>query len=390
MTKKTIEIFRAGTHTAMDGRRYTFTRDDLLATAAAYDPAVFSAPAVIGHPKHDDPAYGWATTMRVEGDVLVADLDQVEPAFAEMVKAGRYKKVSPYFYPPEGKTNPVPGVYYPRHIGFLGAAAPGCQGLAPVAFADGDDDLIAFATDQELRPIVWLASSVGRMWRRMRDQLIADKGLEEADKLMPAWEVEAPQEIAAQLDAALETEGQRFAEVQAAILGSGDLPPLLVADPVSGAVGLADAAFAERQAALEAREADVARREAASAAEQAKTEAAEDAAFVDGLVAGGRLPPGLKSQVLVFCEALGEVAPLAFAEGEAAQSPRAAFKALLGTNLGTVIRFEEIAPSEGARFAEGVSADDLAGAARALVAEARARGESLSVSAAMSRVSAGH
>ncbi|OYW21050.1 MAG: hypothetical protein B7Z43_11640, partial [Sphingomonas sp. 12-62-6] len=32
---------------------------DLAATAAAYDPAKFEAPIVVGHPALDAPAYGW-------------------------------------------------------------------------------------------------------------------------------------------------------------------------------------------------------------------------------------------------------------------------------------------------------------------------------------------
>lgn len=382
MTKTTIEIFRAGTHTAMDGKTYTFTKADLEATAAAYDPAVFSAPCVVGHPKTDDPAYGWAQSMRVEGEVLVADVDQVDPAFAEMVNAGRYKKVSPWFYGPAAQANPVPGVYYPRHIGFLGAAAPGCQGLAPVAFAAGDDaELIAFATDDELRPLVWLARNVGRMFRRMRDQLIEDKGLEEANKLLPEWEVDAPVEIAAQLDVALSADPRpAFAAPEA---------PALAAP----AADLADAdrlaALAAREAALAEREAGVTAREAAFAETARADRIQEDAVFLDGLIAAGRLAPGCRAEVAVFCAALGDGETIAFSEGGEAEDPRARFKAFLDKHLGVSIHLGEIAGGEGLPFAEGQSADALAQSARDRVAEAAARGESLSVSAAMAAITAG-
>jgi len=382
VTKTTIEIFRAGTHTAMDGKTYTFTKADLEATAAAYDPAVFSAPCVVGHPKTDDPAYGWAQSMRVEGEVLVADVDQVEPAFAEMVNAGRYKKVSPWFYGPAAQANPVPGVYYPRHIGFLGAAAPGCQGLAPVAFAAGDDaELIAFATDEELRPLVWLARNVGRMFRRMRDQLIEDKGLEEANKLLPEWEVDAPAEIAAQLDVALSSDARpAFAAPEAPSLAAPTAD--LAADPAD-----ADrlAALAAREAALAEREAGVTAREAAFAETARADRVQEDAVFLDGLIAAGRLAPGCRAEVAVFCAALGDGETIAFAEGGEAEDPRARFKAFLDKHLGVSIHLGEIAGGEGLRFAEGQSQADIEAAIDAEMASAAAAGHPISAAEANRR-----
>lgn len=374
MTKKTIEIFRAGTHTAMDGKSYTFTKADLQATAAAYDPAVFSAPAVIGHPKHDDPAYGWATALRVEGDVLLADMDQVNPAFAEIVNAGSYKKVSPWFYSPGAKNNPVPGCYYPRHIGFLGAAAPGCQGLAPVAFAEGDDaELIAFASDEELRPIVWLARLVGRLVRRQRDQVLADEGVEAADRAFPEYEVESALDIAAQLNEALKP------EFRTAFAEGG---PLNVVAEVDAA---AAAELVRREEAVAARETQAAARDAAFAEGQREERRTEDAAFLEGLVNAGRLAPGFKDQMAVFCELLGDNDAIAFAEGQDAQDPRTAFKALLNDHLGVAIRLDEVAGAEGLRFAEGGTVDDHAAAIDSEMAAAKAAGHPISAAEASRR-----
>ena len=69
-----IRIFRAGTFTSVEGTVVSFTAEDLAAIASSYDPAVDPAPLVIGHPKMDDPAFGWAGALSVEGDVLVARL----------------------------------------------------------------------------------------------------------------------------------------------------------------------------------------------------------------------------------------------------------------------------------------------------------------------------
>lgn len=139
-TTPTIRIARPGTFTSNEGVPVSFSAADLAAAASAYDPGADPAPLVIGHPKLDDPAYGWVSGLAVDGDTLVATPDKVEPSFAEMVREGRYPKVSARFYPPQHPANPKPGAWYLKHIGFLGAAAPGIKGLGTVQFADGADD----------------------------------------------------------------------------------------------------------------------------------------------------------------------------------------------------------------------------------------------------------
>ncbi len=131
-----MQIFRAGTHVDSRGQTFTITAADLAATAAAYDPALHEAPLVIGHPALDDPAYGWVESLSVTGDgALEAEPTQVDPAFAELVEAGRYKKISASFYRPDAAANPAPGAFYLRHVGFLGAQPPAVKGLRAVQFA---------------------------------------------------------------------------------------------------------------------------------------------------------------------------------------------------------------------------------------------------------------
>lgn len=139
-----IEIFRAGTHRAMNGREITFTETDVAEIAAGFDPAKGPVPVVIGHPKSDNPAYAWLNRVYASGDLLYATLEDVDPAFAEIVRAGRYKRISAAFYPADAPNNPVPGQYYLRHVGFLGAAAPAVKGLKPVEFSAEDSEWLAF------------------------------------------------------------------------------------------------------------------------------------------------------------------------------------------------------------------------------------------------------
>lgn len=181
---KQVHIFKAGTHTSASGATLSFSEDDLAATVAAYDPKVHEAPIVIGHPKDNGPAYGWVKALDFREGVLIAEPDQVEPQFAEMVKAGRFKKRSASFYHPDAKNNPVPGVFYLRHVGFLGAAAPAVKGMKEVEFAADDDGVVEFTDD-------WFVTSlIARLFSGMRDWLLAEHGLEKADAVLPKYAIE--------------------------------------------------------------------------------------------------------------------------------------------------------------------------------------------------------
>ena len=139
MPAPVIPLFRPGTHIDMGGQELTFSESDLTATVNAYDPALHEAPLCIGHPKDDAPAYGWVQSMRMAADGPEATPHQVNADFAEMHKSGAFKKVSASFYPPSSPHNPVPGVYYLRHVAFLGAQPPAIKGLRPAEFAEADD-----------------------------------------------------------------------------------------------------------------------------------------------------------------------------------------------------------------------------------------------------------
>jgi len=137
-----LQIFRSGSFTAMGGEEFSFSDADLRATAAAYRPELHEAPLVVGHPKDDAQAFGWVRGLTVRDGNLEADPDQVDEKFAELVRAGRFKKISASFYRPESKQNPVPGVWYLRHVGFLGAQPPAVKGLRPPAFAGSEEDCL--------------------------------------------------------------------------------------------------------------------------------------------------------------------------------------------------------------------------------------------------------
>ncbi|MBF0189781.1 MAG: hypothetical protein HQL99_01365 [Magnetococcales bacterium] len=129
-----IAVFKSGRHADMSGTTLVITDADLERTVAAYDPALWKAPLVIGHPRHDTPAWGWVTALSLQAGTLMATLTDLDPAVIALVNEGRYRNVSVSFYTPDGPGNPLPGVYYPRHVGLLGAQPPAVKGLPPVSF----------------------------------------------------------------------------------------------------------------------------------------------------------------------------------------------------------------------------------------------------------------
>jgi hypothetical protein len=132
-----LHIFKKGCHVASAGERLCFSDADLERVADAYDPTLHRAPLVLGHPKTDDPAYGWVTRLMVSGGNLLAFVEQVSADLKEWVRTGRYGAISSSFYGTEDPHNPRPGGLYLRHVGFLGAAAPGVKGMVRPSFAEG-------------------------------------------------------------------------------------------------------------------------------------------------------------------------------------------------------------------------------------------------------------
>ncbi len=189
-THKTIHIFKPGAHTAMSGAVLNFSESDLAASAAAYDPALHEAPLVIGHPKADAPAYGWVQSLQYAEDGLHAKPDQVDADFAELFNAGRYKKISASFYKPDSPSNPKPGVYYLRHVGFLGAQPPAIKGLKQAEFADADEGIVEFSE--------WDDVQNASLWRNVREWIIGKFGQDEADKVVPQYAVQQLEQSAQQ------------------------------------------------------------------------------------------------------------------------------------------------------------------------------------------------
>lgn len=184
-TPKPLHIFKPGQFVAMNGVSHEFTPARLKAIAAAYNPSIHEAPITVGHPQHDLPAHGWVQGLQFhEGDDetpagLYALPAQVNPGFADMVAAGAFKKISAAFYSPDSPNNPVPGEYYIRHVGFLGAQPPAVKGLRNPAFGDAEEGVVEFGDAMHLTPSSPQESTVteeeAARLRAENEQLKADK-----------------------------------------------------------------------------------------------------------------------------------------------------------------------------------------------------------------------
>lgn len=179
------EIFRAGTRKDANGNTVTITAQDLQSVAQSYNANFHEAPLVIGHPTHNAPAFGWVSKLSVKGDVLTADFSQVSDDLVDWVRAGHYKKVSASFYPPTHPSNPVQGKWYLRHVGFLGATAPAVKGLSAISFADDEADVVVFSED-----LAQTQHSLSRFLRRLREWIVSKHGIDEADTVIPEWQIQ--------------------------------------------------------------------------------------------------------------------------------------------------------------------------------------------------------
>ena len=319
--RRMLQIFRTGKHAK------ALTPKVLAATAAAYDPNKHEAPLVVGHPVHDAPAHGWVASLSYDdtSQLLNAEPTQINPTFAEAVNAGRYKKISASFYTPGHPANPTPNDYYLRHVGFLGAQTPAVKGMRPVQFSDEDNNgevlTVSFAEHG------MITSNLGRILRRIRDFIIAEKGVEDGDRVLPDWEIK-------DIENAGNDGNEDFSEEET------NMP-----DQTQD--------FAEREAALVKREAILKTEEEALTKKRLDASKQEAMDFAEQLVTEGRLLPKDKAPIAELIGQLPANATVSFAEGNDAPTPNNASAYLRGflSALPQVVNYAEVSGSEGAHQA---------------------------------------
>ena len=344
---KPLHIFKPGRWTTVAGETIEFGEADLAATAAAYNPKIHKAPIVKGHPALDAPAQGWADQLVIQARGLYAVPAKVDPAFAEEARTGRWGTVSAKFYRPDAANNPVPGVWYLRHIGVLGAHPPGVKGLDDPEFAEvaNDDGCVCFAEGVAFGE--WDGMTNANLWRNLREWLLGKFGQEDADKVLPGYDVRALELGAAEdINAARTAAGAPAAFAETA-------PPTPDQPPQESAVTEEEAARLREENAAQARQ--LAELKAADAQRTQAAVLAENTAFAESMAAEARIPAAMAPQVAAMGAQLQAQPDVEFGEGEAKRPLHVLFREFLQA-LPKQVEFGEQATRE--RAAGGASADD--------------------------------
>jgi hypothetical protein len=150
-----VQVLRASTVRDMHGTPVEITPALMADLAASYDPTLYQAPVVIGHPAHNSPAFGLVTQPRLDGDSLDVGLADLDPAFVEAHRAKRYPQRSLSFWPAGHPDNPLPDKSKPyiRHLGFLGAMPPAIKGLRGADLATDPEGVIEIALANPSDPL---------------------------------------------------------------------------------------------------------------------------------------------------------------------------------------------------------------------------------------------
>ncbi len=433
-----IHILKPGTFRDMNGNPVSFSASDIASIAKSYDPKLSPAPIVVGHPAVDDPAYGWASSLSADAEGLHAEAEDVDPAFADIVRKGRYRTVSGSFYRPDAPNNPKPGEWYLRHIGFLGAQAPAVKGLKRAELAGADEGVttVEFAAEAD----------DGALWGQFRRWLRKNISADLADSLSDEpWNGDAGQwpSAAAYCESCLvdlndgdgpkvkwkchlpvrEPDGNLnrhgLAAAQGALIGARggvDLPvdakrgaarklarlmrshgltPAPALDHLANfseqeSKDMADAKELEtREAQLSEREAAIKAREDKIAAEEATRRKADVTSFAEGLIKEGKLLPADGPLVVEVLLGLKPDSKVELSDGNGTKSVSAddAMRRFL-SRLPKVVPLGEAAKVD---FADGANLNDpvsLAEAASTLVAEEAKKGKTITHAEAVQRITA--
>lgn len=387
-----IEIFAAGDHTSSNGMALSFSLGDLDAIAQSYNPKIFDAPAVVGHPRDNSPAYGWVESVKRVGGKLIAKLRDIDPEFEEAVKAKRYKKISASFYSPDSPANPNPGTYYLRHVGFLGGMAPAVKGLKSVAFSE-DEGVVEFSCG-------CVDFGENMVLRNLREWLIADFGLEKANEIIPNYAVTkkpasdyALEEMRDRLRY-LEGKMEEFAlspgmkekieELGRKFMGFSEFLESGNLEQIQEFIEKSNQMDEETTIDLSERESALAERERKLTERETALKRARIMDFVEARTNEGRVLPAEKAELTEFMCALGDE-PVAFSE-EKNLVPLEWFQGWL-KNRPKSVEFGEIATQR--KSVSNADPKAIADKATALVTERRNQGVTISFAEAVQEIMGG-
>jgi hypothetical protein len=304
--------------------------------------------------------------MSLNGSNVYADPKELNSDFAEQVQAGAYKKVSASLYTPDHPSNPKPGSYYLRHVGFLGAQPPAIKGLEAISFSDDEGgEIVEFAAEYE----------VAGVFRRLREFIIEKFGVEDADKAIPGWMVESTEDAARNPP---KSDQPAFSEPGHTDAGAGTM--------TEAELKAAQDKLAADQAAHDALVASFTEQETARKAEAEVARKAAIKLRVDDLVKAGKVLPAEADGIRSFAENLSPAQVVEFGEGETATKAQATdyFFKLLEAGK-PAVDFGEHGGDKGEPIAYG-KPEELAQAATEYREEMSAKGITISATQAVAHI----
>jgi hypothetical protein len=117
-----LKILAAGVCPLTADRYINFSEGDLERICTAFnelDPPR-PAPVVAYHPEDDAPSYGAVNRLRVVDNMIVGYAENLTNAFRGGLRDGTWQRYAAQFYSPENPSNPVPGSWFLKHVGFRG------------------------------------------------------------------------------------------------------------------------------------------------------------------------------------------------------------------------------------------------------------------------------
>lgn len=379
-----IEIFAVGTQTDAHGVRMEFTEDHLHELVDSYDPAKHEAPVVVGHPRHNLPAYAWVGALKVQDGKLLYQERQADPDFTEMREAGRFKKRSASFYLPDSPGNPTPGKLHLRHVGWLGAVPPAVKGLKDVEFAEGEAGVVEFSDEWKT---AWGFRTAASVISKIRDYLIDRDGIEAADRVITTYDIESLRD--AGLLPELDKLGSAFSETAPPPAAVTTIPEEDdMTQQQSADLAAREEQLRQQQQELETQRAalDQRQREADAAAQSERR--TQQVAYADALVAAGKLLPSQKAGVVELLQIASAAQALNFADedgGEERERPAEEVLRAFLDSLPAQMDFSEKGGADG----EAINTSDpvaLASAALQFQESEKAAGREVSTAAAVRHI----
>jgi hypothetical protein len=199
-----ITIAKVGNHRDKLNRPYPITEADLSEYVESYDPKRYRAPLIFRHNTHGKSdvelsaskfAFGFPQKLKRVGDEVKAVFSKISPVAKKWIDEGNVIALSPSFYYPNSPNNPTPGKKSLRHIALLGTEQPAIAGmpleLTPTELSATEDDETCYSFTAAAQAGAGclefsMGSTLPQLFQRLREYLIADKGADEAEKILPS------------------------------------------------------------------------------------------------------------------------------------------------------------------------------------------------------------